>query len=227
MQELKKSGITIVLVSHAHTRVIQLCEQAIWMHQGKTIKAGQSKEVVKSYLTFLDDQETKKLEKANHQSEKKSEVIQKKKPSSQLYGAIYDDLDKIDNLQVSLLVNNRKVETLRVHDDLVIQYSFNLKSPVKDLNVSLNFYRKEDGLLFNTISTLNGDVIKHITSGQVSCKVTIPDFNLNPGKYVLVIPIHEGHSYLYRNVAKEFQVTGNNRITWGIIDFKYEYIVDA
>ncbi len=34
MQELKKSGVTIVLVSHAHTRVIQLCEQAIFMHQG-------------------------------------------------------------------------------------------------------------------------------------------------------------------------------------------------
>jgi len=227
MQELKKSGVTIVLVSHVHTRVIQLCEQAIWMHQGKTIKAGLSKEVVKCYLAFLDDQEAKKLEKTNHQPEKQSEVTQKKKPSSQLYGAIYDDLDKIDNMQVSFLVGNREVETLRVHDELIIQYSFDLKSPVKDLNVSLNFCRKEDGLLFNTISTLNGDMIKHITSGNVSCKVTIPDINLNPGKYVLVMPIHEGHSYLYRNVVKKFLVTGSNRMTWGIIDFKYEYQVDA
>ena len=60
MQQLKKEGLTIVLVSHAHTRVIQLCEKAIFMHQGKTVKAGPSKEVVKAYLSFLDDQEAKK-----------------------------------------------------------------------------------------------------------------------------------------------------------------------
>lgn len=227
MQELKKSGVTIVLVSHAHTRVVQLCEQAIWMHQGKTLKAGLSKEVVKSYLAFLDDQEAKKLKKANHQPEKKGEVIKKKKPPPQLYGAIYDELDKIDNLQVSFLVGNREVDNLKVHDELVIQYRFDLKRTVKDLNVTLGFFRKDDGLVMTGISTLNGDVIKHIHSGCVSCRVTIPDFNLNPGKYVLVLPIHEGHSYLYRNVVKEFVVTGNKGMTWGIMDFKYDYQVDA
>jgi ABC-type polysaccharide/polyol phosphate transport system ATPase subunit len=227
MQQLKNEGMTILLVSHAHTRVIQLCEQALWMHKGKTVKAGPSKEVVKSYLSFLDDQEAKKLKKVNHPPEKKREAIQKKKSPSQLYGAIYNDFDKIGNLQVSFLVGNREVDALKVHDELIIQYSFDLKLPVKNLNVSLNFFRKEDGLLFNTISTLNGDVIKHITSGQVSCKVKIPDVNLNPGKYALVMPIHEGHSYLYRNVVKEFLVKGNNRMTSGIIDFNYEYQVHA
>ncbi len=223
MQELKKLGVTIVLVSHAHTRVIQLCEHALWLHNGKTIKAGDSKKVVKHYLTFLENQEKTKLEKNDKSWVTKQQVAKQNKSPSRLYGPVYDNFDCIDNLCVSLMVDGQEVDVLKVHDELTIRYSFDLKIPVKDLNVSLNFCREEDGLLFNTTSTLNGYMIKHIHSGHVRCKLIIPDFNLNPGKYVLVMPIHEGHSYLYRNVVKEFLVAGTDRMTWGIIDFNYEY----
>ncbi len=225
MQQLKTEGVTVVLVSHAHTKVIQLCEQAIWLHQGKAFKTGPSKEVVKAYLDFLEKQEAAKLKQANTTIAKKKGAAPQPKRPSQLYGAIYDGFDHIDNLQVALLVDGREVNSLKIHDELVIEYSFDLKMSFSDLNVSLNFHRKDDGLFFTTISTLNGDMIKHIRSGRVQCRVTIPDFNLNPGKYILLMPIHEGHSYLYRNVVKEFVVTGSDRITWGLMDFNYQYEV--
>ena len=102
-------------------------------------------------------------------------------------------------------------------------YSFELCRPVADLNVTLKFFRK-DGLHLTTVSTLNGDLIRAIHEGRVDCRLEIPDFDFNPGTYVLVIAVHEGKSYLYRNVAAEFAVVGQDAFTWGIRDFKYRYL---
>ncbi len=68
-------------------------------------------------------------------------------------------------------------------------------------------------------------IVKHINNGRVSCEIRIDDLNLTPGEYVLVMPIHEGHSYLYRNIVKEFLVVKNEYLTWGLINFKYDYDV--
>ena len=67
--------------------------------------------------------------------------------------------------------------------------------------------------------------MKHIQSGVVSCEVVLPDVCFTPGEYVLVLPIHEGKSYLYRNVVKRFVVVSNGRLTWQLVDIPYHYRV--
>jgi hypothetical protein len=44
----------------------------------------------------------------------------------------------------------------------------------------------------------------------------VRDLTLAPGNYVAVLPIHEGHSYLYRNVVAKFRVTGGGEMFWGL-----------
>lgn len=63
MEQLKRDGVTIVMVSHSHGKVIQLCERAIWMHEGRPMFSGSSQESVKAYLRFLEELEQAKLEK--------------------------------------------------------------------------------------------------------------------------------------------------------------------
>lgn len=239
MQQLKKNGVTIVLVSHAHNNVIQLCERAVWLHQGKPMVMGEAPDAVKAYLAFLDSLETRK---ATQENEKRKEALQaqsrkhekkavarkkvndeKKKQDENLYGPIHTDLNDIRNLQVHLECDGESVNSIGVHNPLTVVYSFELCRPVADLNVTLKFFRK-DGLHLTTVSTLNGDLIRAIHEGRVDCRLEIPDFDFNPGTYVLVIAVHEGKSYLYRNVAAEFAVVGKDAFTWGIRDFKYRYL---
>ena len=225
MHELKKSGVTIVLVSHSHTHVMQLCDRALWIHKGRLMEIGPSKDVVMAYLKFLDDQEierVKRLEEFRHDDEDRRKAMKKEPP--QLYGPVLDEMDKIDDLSVALLVGGRPTDVVQTHDEVTIRYSFRLKVEVTDLNVSLLLCRK-DGLRLTTISTLNGDLVRHIHRGEVSCDVRIKDFPFNPGTYVLVMPIHEGKSYLYRNVVKEFVVTSNGQVTWELADLQYDYEV--
>jgi teichoic acid transport system ATP-binding protein len=53
MQELMAQARTIFLVTHALGTVNDLCNDAIWMHQGRLIKRGEPEEIVERYTTFL------------------------------------------------------------------------------------------------------------------------------------------------------------------------------
>ena len=232
LHQLKKAGVTFVLVSHSPTHVIQLCEKALWLHKGKMMKLGPAKETVQAYTDFLDTIEAEKVRELNilredtaRSHEKRSiEEAARKESGESLYGPIYDEQDRIKDLSVRLSVDNEETHTVRVHDELCIDYTFTLIGKVTDLNVTLSFYT-EDGLRMSVLSTLNGDLLKHIHQGEVRCSVRIPDFNLAPGTYVLVMPIHEGKSYLYRDIVKKFVVRGGGEMSWGLTDFQYEYHV--
>lgn len=50
IQELKREGKTIVLVSHGMDSVKKLCERAIWLYEGEVKMDGPTDSVVKEYL---------------------------------------------------------------------------------------------------------------------------------------------------------------------------------
>lgn len=50
MQELKKEGKTIVLVTHSMGTVESFATRAVWLHEGLIRKDGKPKEVIKEYL---------------------------------------------------------------------------------------------------------------------------------------------------------------------------------
>lgn len=50
LRELKKSGKTIVIVTHNMEQVEQFCDRAVWLYEGKIRMDGKVKEVLKEYL---------------------------------------------------------------------------------------------------------------------------------------------------------------------------------
>lgn len=230
MQQLKKRGVTIVLVSHAHNSVIQLCERAIWLHQGVCRQVGDAGETVKAYLSFLErleaDSVTLREEKRRAETHKPDKPTPKPNadPNDGLYGPIHPAFDRIEALEFHFESRGQVVDSVRMHDDLSLRYRFQLASPVHDLNITLKLFRR-DGLHLSTISTLNGDLLKPVHTGEVDAGVVIPDFDFTPGTYVLVMAIHEGKSYLWRDVVKEFTVVGDGNFSWGLRDFRYRYSV--
>lgn len=54
IEELRKNGTTILFVSHVTQAVVQLCNRAIWLHQGEMILDGDPKPVTESYHRFLN-----------------------------------------------------------------------------------------------------------------------------------------------------------------------------
>lgn len=225
MHELKQSGVTIVLVTHSYTHVVQICEKAIWLHKGEVRKFGESKETVQAYLDFLSEEQVDRVSRLNELKSENLKAIERKKDAQvNLFGAVYNDFDRITDLDVQILHEGSPVDSFPTHAAIEIRYRFRIIDRVSDLNVSLVFCTP-DGKAISAISTLNGDLLKSFHDGVVDCSVKIPDFNLCPGEYVLLMPIHEGKSYLYRDKVKEFVVTGAGRLTWHLLDFQYDYEV--
>ena len=54
LHELKKSGKTIVIVSHSLDSVKDLCDRAIWINEGHIAMDGDTEKVIKKYLETCD-----------------------------------------------------------------------------------------------------------------------------------------------------------------------------
>ena len=50
LKEFKKSGKTIVIVSHSLDAIKDLCDRTIWIHEGNVKLDGETKKVIKEYL---------------------------------------------------------------------------------------------------------------------------------------------------------------------------------
>ncbi len=221
LEELRQAGVTFVFVSHSMNQVMQLCDQALWLQRGKAMRFGPSHEVAQAYLDFLEAEEAKARPQEN-------DVVPPPPTATpavsrnDLYGALYDASDAIEGLAVEVQSENGAADEFPVHARVVVQYRFRLTRAVSDLNVTLSLYRK-DGLLITAISTLNGDLLKQVTTGEVRGEVILPELGLVPGEYVFVLPIHEGHGYLYRGIVKEFRVTGPASEIMGIKAYRHEH----
>ncbi len=53
IREIRKAGKAMLLVTHNPGMVLELCDRAIWLHQGELIKDGRSAETLAAYLDFL------------------------------------------------------------------------------------------------------------------------------------------------------------------------------
>lgn len=46
---------TVVIVSHSISTLIELCDKVLWMHEGRIMKIGDPKEVLKQYKEFMNN----------------------------------------------------------------------------------------------------------------------------------------------------------------------------
>jgi len=53
MEELVAKARTMLVVSHALGTIKELCDEAIWLHEGKLIRRGHPDEIVDAYTRFL------------------------------------------------------------------------------------------------------------------------------------------------------------------------------
>ncbi len=205
--ELQKKNVTILLVSHSHSKVIQLCNRAVWLEKGEMIDSGEASPVVKNYI-----EHTERL------SYHKSLSRIKNKGHESIYGPIYPLSDIIQDFYFNLLPDKEILPLSRV----TINFGFKVTRKISDLNITLNFVTK-DGRLITAISTLNEDFNLPDDNNCVNLTLSIDKLPLNPGTYVITMPIHEGHSYLFRDIVAEFAIYPSGKLHWGTCAFPYNY----
>ena len=54
LKEIKKSGVTIVIVSHSLEQIERFCDKSIWIHSGQIAALGKCEVVHKKYKEFMN-----------------------------------------------------------------------------------------------------------------------------------------------------------------------------
>lgn len=67
MKQLTSGGVTLLLVSHSTTQLVQFCDRVIWLDKGKIIADGDALTVVKSYERYIRELDNARLQKENAQ----------------------------------------------------------------------------------------------------------------------------------------------------------------
>lgn len=84
MQEIKKSGTTIVIVSHSLGQIEEICDRSIWIDAGRIRMDGQPKEVHEKYLEYMGVKTAEqKREKIREEQEKEREKQEKQEKQEQ------------------------------------------------------------------------------------------------------------------------------------------------
>jgi ABC-type multidrug transport system ATPase subunit len=100
MKKIKESGTTIVFCSHSMYMVNELCNECIWLKQGKIQEIGVTEDVVSSYLGYIDENIT-----IAEQEKHNNDIIMPE--------VVIDDIELYDN-------THKKIQKIRQFKPLYI-----------------------------------------------------------------------------------------------------------
>ncbi len=121
MEEVSRSGRTILFVSHNMAAVSQLCKKTVWLHDGEVKLIGNTFEVVPAYISRI----------THHDYQK----------NWTLSNAPGDDEIKL--LSCKLVQNNRTIGVIDINQSCEVEIVFSVLKPVKNLICGSSIYTLE------------------------------------------------------------------------------------
>ena len=210
MLELKKSGITIVIVSHDLGSIERLCNRAVWIENGKIKDEGIPHDIVAEYLDdIMSKEENKKIKvqnKKNNKEKTEKRIIEKKENKKDKNRTGNKDVEIID---IKLLNEKDEIsDTYNSEDKLKIQVKYKRNNDeLKDSVFGFGIFRN-DGLNCYGTNTFIDNFGKIKIQDEGIVEVIIDQIQLLEGKYYLDIAFHDeyGKPYDYIRKIKKFSI---------------------
>ena len=184
LRELKKDGVTIVIVSHSLTQIEQICDRSIWLNKGEINKMGSPREVHPQYLDYMGQQKdkfVKEIEKKDGGIEKKLQEKNKRwgNGKARIIKIISYDSEGIEK---AVFCTNEKI---------VISILYEVKQEIEDAVLGIGFFRNDGIECYGTNTKLEHMTQFHLKDhGKIN--FILENVELLPGEYFLDIAIQEG-----------------------------------
>ena len=206
LNNLKKKGVAFILVSHNMTNIVQFTDRVIWLDEGYLKMDGKSLDVCN---TFINN----------------SNVATR---NIDIFGETQTDHPNLEDAVINVYSNDSDIEVneIVIGEYLRLKFFFRVKSKLTHPNVSFPIYN-ENGLLMTTIASVGRGITLHRIGNNYVGGVRFGPLNFNPGRYFIVANLHDGSEHVYRALIKHIHViTGDTRITWGLMDLNQEWFCD-
>ena len=207
MLELKKSGITIVIVSHDLGSIERLCNRAIWIEKGVITKEGNPHDIVNLYLNRIMSKEKtegnfESIETDNRFGNKEIEIV---------------DV-KICNF------NYENTNVYNSNEGLIIQINYKKnKVDLKDTVVGFGIFR-DDGLNCYGTNTYIDNFKKISIFENGIIEIRINELQLLRGEYFIDISLHDEFGLHYDFIKKIKKIRVYSKLNdIGIYRIKHEF----
>lgn len=250
LQEIKRNGTTIVIVSHAQGQIEKICDRCIWIEDGLIRLEGKTKQVTKEYQLAM---ESMRSERAQKEAEEELEKLKSEKDDSNVDEKKKREREqKLKNLTCRDICKqcgpdahregNWKIKYTSVkftnskgEETTEIRYGEQVK-------VEMEYESQQEGLLANfivgitrddwvycfgsTSEIVNNEYCKVKTKGKVT--FIIDNNALASGKYYLDVRIKDDNDEVYDNVFSliEFKVITPKQYGWGVVSMNNQWLID-
>ena len=213
INDLKRRGTTLVLVTHSLYNLRSICDRVMLLEKGRLVANGQPDEVVDRYLTMVHAQREEKVRKINTDIKEKQTAPRWGEGSICIEGVRLLDSEGEERYVYS------------PGDKVVVEATYTVKKTIRKPVFGIGIFRS-DGLYVSGINHLwhrdpmEIDELAEGSGGVVTC--TIPGLPLLKGSYYISYYCYD-HSELaptpidHMEKALLFEVTEGNVIEHGMV----------
>lgn len=215
IHELRKRGVTILFVSHSMEAILQICERAIWLENGRVRAIGDASSVSAAYYEDTLIKTRRIPSEVEHNSKRDEDKASAGEGQHSGYGGAR--LIKVE------FINAEGHSTRFTHTNakLTVRLHYQTNQPIENPMIGIAFFRAENHVHIagpnNTMQPYHIPLIDGI--GYVD--YTIERLPFLPGEYVLDASIYNwDNTYCYdywSNCARLIVLPGGTREQYGLI----------
>ena len=181
LKEIKAQGTTIVIVSHALGQIEQICDRAIWIHEGLIKAEGPPKEIDLEYLDYM----SRKMQEKNKSESDTEEVSEEE--TGKRWGSGEVRIKKVR----SFAADGSEQKTFRTGEDIRLSIDYTVKKPVKDAVFGFGVFDM-NGIQCYGINTRIDKQPDITISENGTAEILMKNVELLAGEYNIDIAIEQG-----------------------------------
>lgn len=202
IREFRKSGTTLILVSHDRTALLSICDRAILLHEGTIALDGDPESVLDFYNALLSEQDDQSVD---------TQVLSD--------GRIQTTSgSKKATIEEANLVNIDGVicDTVNVGDTAILKIKVSANKDIPNLILGYAIKDRFGQTLYGTNTFYSDQPVKNVTPGETLLYNISFQVDLGPGTYSVALALvgdesHVNQNYEWRDLAIIFDVVNMNR----------------
>jgi len=184
--DFKQKGGTLLFCSHSTYHVIHLCEKALWLNNGVTMKFGDAYSVVEAYENYMREKDSFREDK-------------------------FDQIPSSINQPVwiqkaAVRKNGRPATAVNTGDTIELSITLSSSQPT-DVHVAVGLDRNDGINIYATSTEMTGSEPFHV-NGSHDISLVIEEMNLLAGEYNFIIIVMDNKAFnvFYRYRTMNFSV---------------------
>ncbi len=220
--QMRKEGITLLLVTHDLAAVERWCDEVVWLNDGEVQDRGDPRRVIDAYREFLERGEDEELlSDLEHQVEEEVAVPVDEDGARQRqrWGSREVEVHDVR------LLSEHSQEHLVYHpeDSCTVEFSYTVHELTDDIVFGVGIERV-DGLQIHGTNTELEKLELPEMGKKGKVRFVIQRIGLLSGRYALDLAVHrqDGYPYDYHKGVLEFVVRGDGEAV-GVVQFPHRW----